>query len=178
MSESHSGGRPALNSSMTDERDVLAGWATESLRGYPAVACVTLNFKQGLQMPHGWARLTADIARQQVKWLFRNVDRTIYGNQYKRSGKKTSRLVVNEGMDGFKRLHAHLAIGVPANISPVKFLELLENVWSRAHWGYGHGDMDLCENLDKWVSYITKTGTECIDDENTKFEVAEAKYLH
>jgi len=133
------------------------------------VASVTLNFKQGRQLPDGWVRLTPEIARQQVKWLFRNVDKAVYGNRYKRSGRKTSRLVVTEGMDGSTRLHAHMAVGIPGNISPVKFLGLLENLWSRANWGYDWGDLEVCESLDRWVHYILEDGIECLDEENTWF---------
>jgi hypothetical protein len=120
-------------------------------------------------MPHGWVRLTPEIARRQVRWLLRNVDKAVYGNDFKRLGSRTSRLVVIEGIDGFKRLHAHLAVGVPNGFSPVKFLELFENFWARANWGYGHGDADLCENPQRWISYILKTGAQGVDTENTQF---------
>jgi hypothetical protein len=50
----------ALNSGMNDGRCELEAQIKERLRAYPAVASVTLNFKQGRQLPDGWVRLTPE----------------------------------------------------------------------------------------------------------------------
>lgn len=62
---------------MKHEPPEFINWAKRGLAGYPEVACITLNFKQGLQLPYGWVRLTPQIASQQVEWLLRNVDRAV-----------------------------------------------------------------------------------------------------
>lgn len=153
---------------MAREKDALATWIGNSLEGYPAVAAVTLNFKQGRQYPHGWVHLDRAIATTQISWFLKNLDRAIFRNGFKRANQRTIRAVVHEPGSLGDHHHVHLAIGIPPGILPVKFLDLAEGIWSRANWGYGRGDMDLAECRDKWISYILKFGPESFDDTNSE----------
>lgn len=143
-------------------------WAQHNLRGYPAVAALSLNFKQGREFPDGWSRITPEIATRQTGWLLKNLDRKIFGNCFKRRRRKSVRLMVQELGNSDQRLHVHGAIGIPTTIiSPVEFLSEIGSLWEKANWGYGHGKVDLCDIPNKWISYILKNGPSAVDDANT-----------
>lgn len=149
------------------EKDALVDWFKDSLSRYPAVAALTLNFKQGRQYPHGWVGLDRNIATTQIGWFLNNLDRAIFRNGFRRANRRTIRAVVHEQGALGDHQHAHLAIGIPAGISPSNFLVLAEEIWSRANWGYGRNDFDVCESLAKWVNYMLKTGPACFDEQNS-----------
>jgi hypothetical protein len=162
---------------MGNESAVLIDWWTGALSRYPTVISFTCNLKQGLQLPTGWVRISPDIAACQTTWLFKNIDKMIFGNKFKRSGKSTVRVIVQESGITGDRLHIHGAIGIPHGISPVKIIAYIDCTWNRANWGYGMGDVSLCENPRKWIAYILKGGAEAVDLTNSNSD-SDQKIIH
>lgn len=158
-----------LNSLMDKTSASTAGWIEQKFSPYPAVASVTLNFKQGRQLPHGWVRITPEIVSRQISWLLTNLNRSIFGNQARRRGKKLTVVAVQEAGVLGDHLHAHLAIGIPHGILPVKIIGAVEALWGKANWGYGHNQIDLVQNLTSWSHYIAWHGSDALDTSNTFF---------
>ncbi len=137
---------------------------------------VTLTMKQavhnGTPLPE---YLTRDQASVNVKHFLRRLNDEVYGNAARRHGKKLdviSSIEGDAGKDGYKRLHAHLAIQFPPRLNidnqfhHLKFKSMIDSCWLKTKWGYERTDYQICSNAYGWISYIIKEGSDSIDLQN------------
>ena len=94
------------------------------------------------------------IASKNIKHFLNRLNRTLYGNAFKRFSKSIKIFpVIEHGSD--KRFHVHTIIDKPATVDDVSFYNLIKHSWSKTKFGYDHIHIQPMTN-DGWISYLTK----------------------
>lgn len=107
---------------------------------------------------------------QNTRLFINRLNYSIYGNAYRRFGKRIPCFVVMEG-DSVHRHHLHLLIDKPQRFSLEQFTEVVRDSWSKTP--FGHNEIDAKPVRDQgWLRYILKRRsktdfTSSIDWENT-----------
>lgn len=166
MNSTESGARGSPKLSYQERRIVAEyeSWLSKDFTG-PA-AFVTLTMKQGLKLQDGtWARLTREIAIQQLAWFLRALDREVLGTSATRFGRKLGRIVALEGGTHEKRLHAHLVLEMPPPLRMTGdiFFKSIENNWQKSVWGREESVCDPCYFTPGAIGYSLKEGSDAIE---------------
>ena len=118
---------------------------------------VSYTFKQ---MMNG-KKIDPITSSQNFKHYLNVLNKKIFGNSFKRFGKRIEVIpVVETSMSG--RLHYHCSIRNPYPDDPERFENLLIEEWRKTNWGYHEIFVD--RTIDNgWIDYSVKTGFENID---------------
>ena len=134
---------------------------------------VTFTLKQRLQ---DYGPLTTDRMRQNFRHFSNCLNQRLFGNAYRRYGRRLNMIVVEEGGSDGVRHHQHTVIDMPARVQFPEFCQMIENTWvNQTLWGYHqiHFDRPNTElgGLQGWISYITKSSqlSDHIDWQNCHF---------
>jgi len=115
---------------------------------------VTLTAKQFI----GAFRLDTFSLSRNIRYFTNILNRKVFGNAFKRFGKKLSMLFVNEE-SAVDRLHIHGIIERPSRLSFDAFKRLIEECWKKTLFGYEHTHIinpTTFEEVVGWKSYIMK----------------------
>ena len=122
-------------------------WLENVYRNYCLDVACDLTFKQtrsvivnGKVRHH---RIDDSTAHQNVSDFLHRLNKKVYGNAYKRNGKKLDVIVSLEGGKDLMRasaetgklLHAHISIQNPSHVKPFEFVKLIRNIWCHTFWG-------------------------------------------
>ncbi len=114
------------------------------------MVAVTLSLKQNIYSE----QLDTIIAQKNLRHFLNLLNKKIYGNAFKRYGKRIEVIAVLETSVS-DRLHYHLAINNPKPDEPFYFNFLVEHLWRQTRWGYNENHI-VHEANSGWVDYITK----------------------
>ena len=129
---------------------------------------LTLTLKQARRTDDGLRWLYAD--EYQCRNAFRHfmnlLNRAVYGNAFRRHGKRLRVLPILEngsffekGINGHRRLrrrwHFHAAIEPPKHLDMDRFKAIIEDCWTKVDWGYR--EIIVRSNANRgWISYMLK----------------------
>ena len=143
-----------------------------TLNGWNNVIAVTLSFRQSRTFPITREqrkalgnvpeyfcgpmseRLDYDKCTQNLRHFMNVINSKVYGNVFKRYGKRLRFIAVIEGGRG-KRLHCHAAIDCPEDFDLDNFQALIKGVWEKTHWGY-HEVKLVADSDHGWLDYMMK----------------------
>lgn len=119
---------------------------------------VTLTMKQGLLAANGnsstFVRLTCQEASQNFGHFMNCMNRQVFGQAFKRYGKRLPVIPVLEGGNG-SHLHYHATIECPRDDLELGFKSLIRSTWLKTQWG--RREMDIKIDADEgWLGYISK----------------------
>ena len=129
---------------------------------------LTLTMRQYRRMPNGsFEKLDETKASRNLRFFLARLNRTYFGNSYRRKFAKTSgkRIAVIPALeyDAKNRLHYHLYIKKPDHASGSKFRNSIVPTWMKTPWGLWSAD--ITENPNSgWLIYITKQTTKDPND--------------
>ena len=139
----------------------------EKLRGYLYVnnllnwESITLTMKQRVNDE----KLDKIKSYLNFKYFMNRLNTKIYGNSFKRYGKRIEVIPVLENSRD-NRLHYHILIKRPERISSIRFKFMIKEEWNKTKFGYE----EVCFNEETnngWVNYITKSrGEDKVDWES------------
>ena len=140
-----------------------------SLVNWSLPFAVTLTMKQAKPMannPSVLVVLDRDTATQNFRHFLNLLNGHVYGNAFRRHGKRLRVIAVLEH-DDTTRWHYHAAIDCPPHMKPETFKAVISDCWARTDWG--HREMSIKAGADNgWVRYMLKSRTKdqydlCID---------------
>lgn len=113
-----------------------------------------------------WVRLNDYRASENNRIFLDRLNKRVYGNAYKRYGKRLNAMLVIEG-DELKRPHVHAIFECPDWMSTADLMKLINESWCAAPWSYDERRIEDVETVYGSVGYNVKTGVDAIDLENT-----------
>ena len=159
----------------------------EQIRNYlktpiPNPLFVTFTLKQKVQFQSRVGTHLVDLDEVYMRTNFRHfsnrLNKKVFGNSFRRYGKRLKMVVVEEGGKNGVRLHQHTVIETPSHLDQHQFKSLIGDIWTnKTLWGYEDIRFDVPNkskgNVSGWINYITKSKTKgrdlnsSIDWENT-----------
>ena len=126
---------------------------------WKAPCSLTLTMKQYRHEQDGLRHVTRflnpAVAEQNLRHFLNLLNRRLMTRSEFRKGRRLLVIPILEG-GGRKRLHYHLTIDRPPNVTFGEFSEEIEREWSKTHWGDSR--IYLQPNATNgWVNYTTKT---------------------
>ena len=103
-------------------------------------------------------------SEQNFRHFSNKLNSKIFGNKFKRFGKKLSMLVIRES-DGTHRHHLHCIIECPEHISEPFFYTIVKSCWSSTKFGYNQIHFEKPTTDDRelgWVNYCLKQRTKSV----------------
>jgi len=97
--------------------------------------------------------LSTSIASQNLRHFLNLLNRRLMTRSEFRKGRRLFVFPTLEGGDR-KRLHYHLTIDRPPNVTLGEFSDEIEREWSKTHWGDRRIELKTADN--GWVNYMTK----------------------
>jgi hypothetical protein len=97
--------------------------------------------------------LSTSIAEQNLRHFLNLLNRRLMTRSEFRQGRRLPVIPFLEGGDR-KRVHYHLAIDRPPNVTLGEFSDEIEREWSKTHWGDERTELKTADN--GWVNYMTK----------------------
>lgn len=98
------------------------------------------------------------VSEQNFRHFSNKLNAAVYGNRFKRGGRKLGMFVVRE-CDEIHRHHIHCIIECPEGFPPLQFTELVHRCWVSTRFGYGRFDFEIPSSDERefgWVSYCLK----------------------
>ena len=112
---------------------------------------LTLTLKQ---MVDG-VRLDEIISSQNLRHFLNLLNKSIFGNRFKRFGKRIETVPVLEKSET-DRFHFHICIKKPDEEKNLRFEQRIRNCWLKTSWGYN--ELHVHRKIDNgWIDYITKS---------------------
>lgn len=93
---------------------------------------------------------------QNVRHFLNRLNQRIFGNRFRRFGKRLKVIPVIEG-DNKTRPHIHFTFDVPNHLSKDDFTLMVRECWERTHFGYHQYDITRIYDLRGWIDYKLKT---------------------
>jgi len=159
----------------------------EQIRNYlktpiPNPLFVTFTLKQKMEFQSKFGTYLVDLDEYGIRTNFRHfsnrLNKKVFGNSFRRYGKRLKMVVVEEGGKNEVRLHLHTVIETPSHLDQLQFKSLIGDIWTnKTLWGYEDIRFDVPNkskgDVSGWINYITKSKTKgrdlnsSIDWENT-----------
>lgn len=116
---------------------------------------VTLTMRQTIISETGERSfISIDRASRNLRHFLNLMNQTIFGNAYKRYGKRVQVIPIYE-QDVDTHLHFHLFIEKPDRLSDLRFESLIRTNWIKSDWGLW--SINVQKDADSgWLKYITK----------------------
>ena len=133
---------------------------------YADMYAVTLTMKQN----NNGVTLDTVTASQNLRHFLNILNQTIFGNAFRRFGKKLKVIPVIE-MSAWDRLHYHLSLEKPDFISEEQFNQLIASSWMKTDFARREIDVQKIYSSG-WTSYCLKgrDPLQAIDFENLNFD--------
>ncbi len=133
---------------------------------YADMYAVTLTMKQN----NNGVTLDTVTASQNLRHFLNILNQTIFGNAFRRFGRKLKVIPVIE-MSAWDRLHYHLSLEKPDFISEEQFTQLLFSSWMKTDFARREIDVQKIYSSG-WTSYCLKgrDPLQAIDFENLNFD--------
>jgi hypothetical protein len=133
---------------------------------YADMYAVTLTMKQN----NNGVTLDTVTASQNLRHFLNVLNQTVFGNAYRRYGKKLKVIPVIE-MSAWDRLHYHLSLEKPDFISEERFNQLITSSWMKTDFARREIDVQKIYSSG-WTSYCLKgrDPLQAIDFENLNFD--------
>jgi len=143
---------------------------------------VTFTLKQKIQFQSEVGTHLVDLDEVYMRTNFRHfsnrLNKKVFGNSFRRYGKRLKMVVVEEGKKNGVRLHQHTVIETPSHLDQLQFNSLIGEIWTnKTLWGYEDIRFDVPNkskgDVSGWINYITKSKSKgrdlnsSIDWENT-----------
>ena len=124
-------------------------------------AFVTLTLKQGIKRDKKpWEPLTAEAAQADVQMFLDMLNSRVFGNAYRRYGKRLAAIDGTEGGDkSEKRRHRHMLIEVPSRLDFSTFESLVREIRMKSRWQHRRIDVQRARTVQGVTAYMTKTKT-------------------
>ena len=146
----------------------------------PLLVTFTLKQKVSFQSNIGVHLVDLDevCMRTNFRHFSNRLNKKVFGNSFRRYGKRLKMVVVEEGGNNGVRLHQHTVIETPSHLDQHQFKSLVGDIWTnKTLWGYEDIRFDVPNkskgDVSGWINYITKSKTKgrdlnsSIDWENT-----------
>ena len=132
---------------------------TKSILDYDVV-CITLTYKQHMYFKElgRWEDLTEDIMEQNLKHFLNLINSKVFGNGFKRYGKKLKILSKNEYSIN-RRLHNHLILEKPKRYDYLIFSKIIIQSINKTDWMYMEHHINHPTSMNEkmgWFNYIMK----------------------
>lgn len=133
---------------------------------YADMYAVTLTMKQN----NNGVTLDTVTASQNLRHFLNILNQTIFGNAFRRFGKKLKVIPVIE-MSAWDRLHYHLSLEKPDFLSEEQFRQLIASSWMKTDFARREIDVQKIYSSG-WTSYCLKgrDPLQAIDFENLNFD--------
>ena len=102
-------------------------------------------------------RTVEEIVRKGIK----RINTLCYLNLAKRKGYSIGAVTVIEGKGQFERIHVHMGLDPPPNISLHRFSNIVARAFKPSKWIEHRPHMKRCWNQD-WINYMLKLGQEAL----------------
>ena len=101
-----------------------------------------------------------ELAEKSGYWLINRLNESVLKRRYRHRNERLKSICsVEKGVE--KRLHLHLAIGIPADINKYQFISKLNKIHRKMDWAYG--ELHIAPYLnDGWLNYICKEGFDSV----------------
>lgn len=122
------------------------------------VVHLTLTYKQQRFLNGRWYKLTEDIMEQNLKHFLNLVNSKVFGNGFKRYGKKLKILSKNE-LSINQRLHNHLILEKPKRYDYLIFSKIIIQSINKTDWMYLEHHINHPTSMNEkmgWLNYIMK----------------------
>lgn len=99
-------------------------------------------------------------AEKSAYWLLSRLNESVLKRRYRYKNEQLKSICsVEKGVE--KRLHLHLAIGIPSGINQYQFISKLNKIHRKMDWAYG--EIHIAPYLnDGWLNYISKEGFDSV----------------
>ena len=123
----------------------------------PNALAVTLTLKTCFypETTKGKGRVTLDQFNElkTIRHFMSRLNQKVYGNAYRRYGRRLSVLPVIEGFGNCKR-HVHLSLEQPESRSLAEYTKLIRECWIKTN--FGNYDIDVQSQYGDWIGYLLK----------------------
>jgi len=99
------------------------------------------------------------VSEQNFRHFSNHLNRKVFGNGWRRYGKRLKMLVVRE-ISPLNRHHLHTCIELPQRLSLSTFHSQIKSTWERCDFGYNHIHIEKPSSLAReegWIRYMMKT---------------------
>lgn len=134
----------------------LIDWA-KGLALFGVAVTVTFGTGRGAAATSPNKRTVEEMVRKAIKWL----NEKCYGNGARRKGYSIGALAAIEGTGQFERIHVHIALEPPPDMSFKQFSRLVGQAFKRSKWIEHRPHVVECWSQD-WINYILKLGQEAL----------------
>lgn len=114
-----------------------------------------------------WVRLNDYRASENNRIFLDRLNKRVFGNAYKRYGKKLDVMMVLEKGSLNGRLHVHGLFSCPEWLPVEDLKRLIDESWSATPWSYDERLIEDVKSVYGSVRYNVKNGLDAIDLENT-----------
>ena len=142
---------------------ILQDYLQSLMRGCTHALTITLNDDQA-QNSYLDRRSRLE---ETIRILLRIIDRRCFRKNHKRLGLRVDSVVVIEGGNHQKRMHAHLALTCPPAISSQKFRSYVQRAISRCKSLGEQYEIRSIHDSDGWARYLAKEGIEALSPQCT-----------
>ena len=102
-----------------------------------------------------------EYAEKSGYWLIKRLNESIFKRKYRVGYERLNSICCVEKGSIEKRLHLHLALGIPTQIKQSEFIDNLKKIHKKMDWA--HGEVHLSPYLNEgWIDYICKEGFDSV----------------
>jgi len=134
----------------------LAIWLKTNIQCQMSVT-ITFGTAKGLASKQPSVRTVEEIVRKGIK----RINTLCHGNLVKRKGYSIGAVTVIEGKGQFERIHVHIGLDPPPNITLSRFSNIVASAFKPSNWIEQRPYMKECWSQD-WINYMLKSGQEAI----------------
>lgn len=142
---------------------ILQEYLESMMRGCTHALTVTLNDDQA-HKPYLDRRFRLE---ETIRIALRIIDRCCFRKNHKRLGLRIDSVVVIEGGNHQKRMHAHLALTCPPAISSQQFRAYVQRAVSRCKSLGEQYEVSPIFDSAGWARYLAKEGIEALSPQST-----------
>ena len=147
----------------TSDQVILLDYLQTLMRGCTHALTVTLKEDQSYK--HYLDRRLR--LEETIRIALRQIDRSCFKKNHKRLGLRIESVVVIEGGKDQKRMHAHLALTCPPDISDQQFNSYVQRAVSHCKsFGEQYEIRSIFDSAG-WASYLSKEGLEAFSPQHT-----------
>ena len=128
----------------------------------PNPVALTLTLKQKIETDHIKGKfdfyLDDKRASENVRYFLNRMNQSVYGNSYRRFGKRLSVIPIIEG-NTYIRTHIHMILERPDRINMIEYQKLIRKCWQNTSFGHQNIMIKYIYDYEGWVKYLLKNKT-------------------
>ena len=129
------------------------------IRQGPFDLAVTVNLKK--RHPNYHINNSPEIAEKTGRWFIGRLNENLLRRKYRYKHSQLRTVCSVEKGLVERRLHLHLAIGMPPHINKAEFIKTIIKIHKKMDWAYGEIHIAPYIN-DGWIDYLQKEGFESV----------------